>query len=305
MSEERDRLFRDISRLKAERGAVIVAHNYQPAEVQDIADFVGDSLELSRKAAALGRADHRLLRRPLHGRDRRDPGPGKDRPPPGPGGGLPHGRYDHGGRAPGLEGEVSRPAGRLLRQHLGRGQGRIRHLLHVRPTRRRSSIRFPARRGPLRPGQEPGRLGRPPDRDGRSSPGTDIATSITVSGPRISGRRRPSIRTPRSGPTRSAPSRSSTSPTRSCPRGAWSGKPGRRSCREVILATEAGIIHRLKKENPAVEYFPAREMAFCVEHEEDHPGQGPEVPRNGDPSDHGPRRHGRPGRGAIVKMLEI
>jgi quinolinate synthase len=34
--------------------------------------------------------------------------------------------------------------------------------------------------------------------------------------------------------------------------------------REVILATEAGIIHRLRKENPAVEYFPAREMAFCA-----------------------------------------
>jgi quinolinate synthase len=37
----------------------------------------------------------------------------------------------------------------------------------------------------------------------------------------------------------------------------------RTSSREVILATEAGLIHRLKKENPAVEYFPAREMAFC------------------------------------------
>ncbi len=51
-AEEIDEMKQEVRALAAERGAVILAHNYQVPEVQDVADYVGDSLGLSREAAA-------------------------------------------------------------------------------------------------------------------------------------------------------------------------------------------------------------------------------------------------------------
>jgi quinolinate synthase len=47
-----DELLSRIRDLKRKRGAVILSHNYEVGAVQDIADFVGDSLQLSQQAAA-------------------------------------------------------------------------------------------------------------------------------------------------------------------------------------------------------------------------------------------------------------
>jgi len=57
----------EIIRLKREKNAILLCHNYQIEPIQEVADYVGDSLGLARQAASTDADIIIILRRPLHG----------------------------------------------------------------------------------------------------------------------------------------------------------------------------------------------------------------------------------------------
>ena len=149
-----DDIAAEILDLKQKIGATILAHYYQEGEIQELADFTGDSLQLARAATKVEHADDRLLRRPLHGRDGQDAQPGQARAAARPGGRLLARRLLPGRQARPLPGDAPHqrphvPDRHLHQQHRGR-QGAVRLGRHLRQRRADHPPRAGGVRNPLR-----------------------------------------------------------------------------------------------------------------------------------------------------------
>ncbi|WP_338036416.1 quinolinate synthase NadA [Methanogenium marinum] len=84
-----------IEELKKEKNAIILAHNYQPPEIQDAADIIGDSLELAVKARSVTEDTIILCGVRFMAETAKGAQPGKDRHSPCTGCRMPSCRLSH------------------------------------------------------------------------------------------------------------------------------------------------------------------------------------------------------------------
>ncbi len=126
-----------INRLKKERNAVILAHNYQTPEIfHCVADIVGDSHPVGARGHEGRGARSSCSAACTSWRDVETAQSAKERPDPGHAGWLLSRRIDHRCRRTAAARALSRRSDRHLCEHLGRSEGRERHLLHLGQRRR-------------------------------------------------------------------------------------------------------------------------------------------------------------------------
>ena len=205
----------EVRALAREREAVILAHNYQVPEVQDVADFVGDSLGLSREAAATDAEVIVFCGVHFMAETAAILSPDKTVLIPDLDAGCSLAASITADQLRAWKARAPRRGRRRLRQHHRRGQGRERLLLHVRQ-REGGHRRDPGGPGdPLPARHVPRASGWSGSPAASSRSGWASATSTPASARRTSSAGRPRRPTPSSWSTPSAAARASAwrSPT--------------------------------------------------------------------------------------------
>ena len=152
----------EVRELARQRDAVILAHNYQVPEIQDIADHVGDSLGLSRVAATVDASTIVFCGVHFMAETAKILSYDKTVLIPDERAGCSLAETITAEQLRAVEGRAPRRGRRQLRQHHRRGEGRDRHLLHVVERGRRGRSRSPRTRSAVLPRPVP-RRPRPAD----------------------------------------------------------------------------------------------------------------------------------------------
>ena len=277
----------EVRALAEERNAVILAHNYQLPEVQDVADFVGDSLGLSRQAAATDAEVIAFCGVHFMAETASILSPEKTVLIPDLDAGCSLADSINADQLRAWKAEHPGARRRHVRQHLRRGQGRDRLLLHLRRTRSRSSSTSGREHGAdteilFGPDmwlgafveRETG-LTTTPSAAPASTSGTASATSTPASAPTTSPRSAPSIPSaeflihPECGCSTQAMEYVAVGRHRLRGRAHAldlrdaRARRGAAPTASFIVATENGMLYPLQQAAPQANLIEANRMAFC------------------------------------------